>query len=66
MKPVPPDPLGSEPARQREGGGDFGLSMMERGVEARDLRERGMKLREGRDGGKVMGLMERCQRNEAA
>jgi hypothetical protein len=40
--------------------------MVESGVEARDLRQGGVKLRDGSDGGKVMGLMERCQRNEAA
>ena len=66
MKPVPPDALGGEPTRQRERGGDFRLRMMERGVEARDLRQCGVKLREGSDGGEVMGLMERGQRNEAA
>ena len=66
MKPIPPDTLGREPTRQREGGGDLSLRMVEGGVEARDLRQCGVKLREGSDGGKVMGLMERCQRNEAA
>src|ERR1035437_2903734 len=66
MKPVPPDTLGRKPTRQREGGGDVRLCMVEGGVEARDLRQCGVKLREGNDGGKVMGLMEWCQRNEAA
>ena len=66
VKPVPPDALGSEPARQRERGGDLGLGMMESRVEAGDLRQSGVKLCEGVDGGKVMGLMERGQRNEAA
>ena len=66
VKPVPPDALGGEPARQRERRGDLGLRMMKGRVEARDLRQCGVKLREGVDGGKVVGLMERCQRNEAA
>ena len=66
MKPVPPDTLDREPTRQREGGGDLRLCMVESGVEARNLQQCGVKLREGNDGGKVMGLMEWCQRNEAA
>ena len=40
--------------------------MMEHDVETRDLRQGRIKLREGRDGGEVMGLMERRQRNEPA
>ena len=39
VKPVAPDALGGEPARQRERGGDFGLRMMEGRVEAGDLRQ---------------------------
>ena len=66
MKPVPPDTLGREPTRQRKGGGNFRLCMVEGGVEARNLWQCGVKLREGNDGGEVMGLVERCQRNEAA
>ena len=34
-------------------------------IEARDLRQFGVKFRERIDGGKVVGLMERGQRNEA-
>ena len=41
MKSVSPDTLGGEPTRKREGSGDLRLSVMERGVEARDLREEG-------------------------
>ena len=46
VKPVPPDALGGEPARQRERGGDLRLSMVKGRVEARDLRQCRVKLRE--------------------
>ena len=65
VKPVPPDALGGEPMRQRERGGDLSLSMMKRRVEAGDLRQSRMKLCDGGNGGEVVGLMERGQRNEA-
>jgi hypothetical protein len=39
--------------------------MVERGIEARDLRQRRMELRQRRDGGQVMWLVEWRKRNEA-
>ena len=66
MKSVPPDALGGEPARQRERGGDLRLRMVKSRVEAGDLRQCGVEFRDGSDGGEVVGLMERGQRNEAA
>ncbi len=66
MEPVSSNALGGEPARQRKGGGDLRLRMVEGGVEACDLRQCGVKLRERIDSGKVMRLMERRQRDEAA
>src|SRR5450631_2094139 len=64
VKPVPPDALGGQPAWQRERGSNLSLSVMKSRVEASDLRQSRVKLCEGVDGGKVMGLMERGQRNE--
>ena len=38
--------------------------MVEGGVKTRDLRQIRVKICDGRDGGKIMGLMKRRQRNE--
>ena len=66
MEAVPPDPLIGEVARQGESGGDLWLVMMEGRVETGDLRQCRKQLGDGGDGGEVMGLVERRERNEPA
>src|ERR1700691_6212436 len=66
VKSIPPDTLVGQPTRQRERGNDRGLSMVKGRIEARDLRQSGVELRERIDGGKIVRLMERRQRNKAA
>ena len=65
MKSVAPDAFVGQAPRQRKVGGDFRLRAVKGGVEAGDLRQRRMKFRKRRDGGEVMRLMQRRQRNEA-
>ena len=64
MKTVAPDSLVGQIPRQRIFGGKLRLRAMEGGVETRDLRQRGMKFCQRRDGVEVMRLMQRRQRNE--
>ena len=64
MKTVAPDSFVGQIPRQRIFGGKLRLRAMEGGVKTRDLRQRGMKFCERRDGVEVMRLMQRRQRNE--
>ena len=66
MEPVAPNALFGEPARQREGGSDLRLGMVKRRIETGDLRQGRVQLRDRRDGGEMMRLMQRSERNEAS
>ena len=66
MESVPSDTLGGNRPRQRVSRGYLGLCMMEGGIKAGDLRQCRVKFCDGVDGGKIMGLMQGRQRNEAA
>ena len=65
MKAVTADTFLAELAGQREGRCDRGLRVVERGIEARDLRQRRVELCEGGDCRKVVRLMERREWDEA-
>ena len=66
MKSVASDTLGRDRTRQRESRGDLGLGMVEGGVEAGDLRQFRVKLRDSGDGRQIVGLVKRRQWNETA
>ncbi len=64
VESIAPDPLIRNRARQRVSGGDLGLGVMEGGIEARDLRQCRVKLRDRGDRRKIVRLMQRRQWNE--
>ena len=64
VEPVAPNSLFCQAARQSKGGGDFRLGVVEGSVEAGDLRQARVQFRKRRDGGEVMRLMERGERDE--
>ena len=66
VKSVSSDTLVRDRARQCESRGDLRLGMVKGCVEAGDLRQFRVKLRDGGDGGKIMGLVKRRQGNEVA
>ena len=66
MESIAADTLVKQRTRDRETSGYGGLSAVKAGVEAGDLRQRRMQPGQRLDRGNMMGLMKRCQRDQAA
>ena len=66
METIAAHALVGEAAWKRVDRSDLRLRLVERSIEAGDLRQRRMELRECGNGGEVMGLVQRRERNEAS